>query len=54
MFRSLFIFVAAALLSMPALASGSVEAVKHLDATATLAGYLAVFVFAIEIGRAHV
>ena len=47
MFRSLFIFVAAALLSMPALASGAAEAVKHLDATTTLAGYLAVFVFAI-------
>ena len=47
MFRSLFIFVAAALLSMPALASGSAEVVKHLDATTTLAGYLAVFVFAI-------
>ena len=44
MFRSLFIFVAAALLSAPALAS---EPIKHLGATSTLAGYLAVFVFAI-------
>lgn len=44
MFRSLFIFVAAALLSAPALAS---EPIKHLSATGTLAGYLAVFVFAI-------
>ena len=46
MLRSLFTF-AAAFLTMPALASGAVEAVHHLDATATLAGYLAVFVFAI-------
>ncbi len=47
MLRSFYIFVAAAFLSMPALASGSAEAVKHLDATSTLAGYLAVFIFAI-------
>lgn len=47
MLRSLFTLVAAALLSMPALASASVEAVTHLNATGTLAGYLAVFVFAI-------
>ena len=47
MLRSLFIFVAAAFLSLPALASGPAEAVKHLDATSTLAGYLAVFIFAI-------
>lgn len=47
MLRSLFIFVAAALLSAPALASVSAEAVGHLNATTTLAGYLAVFVFAI-------
>lgn len=47
MLRSLFIFVAAALLSTPALASVSGEATGHLNATTTLAGYLAVFVFAI-------
>jgi len=47
MLRSLFIFVAAALLSVPALASESGEVVKHLNATNTLAGYLAVFIFAI-------
>ncbi len=47
MLRSLFTLVAAALLSTPALANESVEAVKHLNATGTLAGYLAVFVFAI-------
>lgn len=47
MLRSLFIFVAAALLSAPAFASVSAEAAGHLDATTTLAGYLAVFIFAI-------
>ncbi len=47
MLRSLFIFVATALLSTPALASVSAEAVGHLNATTTLAGYLAVFIFAI-------
>ncbi len=47
MLRSLFTFVAAAVLSMPALASESAEAVQHLNATSTLAGYLAVFIFAI-------
>lgn len=47
MLRSLFTLVAAALLSAPALAGEPVEAVQHLNATATLAGYLAVFVFAI-------
>ncbi len=46
MLRSLFMFVAA-LLSAPAFAAESVEAVTHLNATGTLAGYLAVFVFAI-------
>ncbi len=47
MLRSLFTFVAAAVLSMPALASESAEAAQHLNATSTLAGYLAVFIFAI-------
>lgn len=47
MLRSLFLFVAAALLSVPVLASESAEAVNHLNATGTLAGYLAVFIFAI-------
>ena len=47
MLRSLFIFVAAALLSTPALASVSAETADHLNATTTLAGYLAVFIFAI-------
>ena len=47
MLRSLYIFFAAALMSAPALASTSTEAAEHLNATATLAGYLAVFVFAI-------
>lgn len=47
MLRSLFTFVAAAVLSMPALASESAEAVQHLNATSSLAGYLAVFIFAI-------
>ncbi|MCK9533563.1 MAG: sodium:proton antiporter NhaD [Pseudomonas sp.] len=47
MLRSLFIFVAAALLSAPALANVSAEAAGHLNATTTLIGYLAVFVFAI-------
>ncbi len=47
MLRSLFIFVATALLSTPTLASVSAEAVGHLNATTTLAGYLAVFIFAI-------
>lgn len=47
MLRSLLMFFAAALLSAPALASASTEAAEHLNATTTLAGYLAVFVFAI-------
>lgn len=47
MLRSLFIFVAAALLSAPALASELAGAADHLNATTTLAGYLAVFIFAI-------
>ncbi len=47
MLRSLLTFVAAAVLSMPALASESAEAVQHLNATSSLAGYLAVFIFAI-------
>ena len=47
MLRSLFIFVAASLLSRPALASVSAETADHLNATTTLAGYLAVFIFAI-------
>ena len=47
MLRSLLICVAASLLSMPALASAPLEVVEHLNATTTLAGYLAVFVFAI-------
>lgn len=46
MLRSLFMLVAA-LLSAPAFAAESLEAVTHLNATSTLAGYLAVFVFAI-------
>lgn len=46
MLRSLFMFVAA-LLSAPAFAAESLETVPHLNATSTLAGYLAVFVFAI-------
>lgn len=47
MLRSLFLFIAAALLSAPAFASGLAEAEGNLGATDTLAGYLAVFVFAI-------
>lgn len=47
MLQSLFILVAAAFLSMPVLASGTGEPLQHLDATSTLAGYLAVFIFAI-------
>ena len=47
MLRSLFIFVVAALFSLPVLASGTAEVANNLDATTTLAGYLAVFVFAI-------
>lgn len=47
MLRSLCIFVAAALLSAPALASELAGAADHLNATTTLAGYLAVFIFAI-------
>ena len=47
MLRSLFIFVASALLSAPALASELAGAADHLNATTTLAGYLAVFIFAI-------
>ncbi len=47
MLRSLLLFTAAALLSVPALASETAEAVNHINATATLAGYLAVFIFAI-------
>src|SRR5690554_775454 len=47
MLRSLLICVAASLLPMPALASAPLEVVEHLNATTTLAGYLAVFVFAI-------
>lgn len=46
MLRSLLLFSAALLLSVPALASGSAE-VTNLNATTTLAGYLAVFIFAI-------
>lgn len=46
MLRSLFMLVAA-LLSAPAFAAESLETVPHLNATSTLAGYLAVFVFAI-------
>ena len=46
MLRSLLVCIAA-LVSMPAFASAPLEAVNHLDATSTLAGYLAVFVFAI-------
>lgn len=46
MLRNLLVFIAA-LISMPALANVSVETVNNLDATSTLAGYLAVFVFAV-------
>src|SRR5699024_8070940 len=47
MLRSLYLLVATALLSVPAFASAATEAAEHLNATTTLAGYLAVFVFAI-------
>lgn len=47
MLRTLFALIVAMLVSAPVFASGSTEAVDHLNATGTLAGYLAVFVFAI-------
>lgn len=46
MLRILLIFVVALLFSSPVLASGA-ESSGHLNATSTLAGYLAVFIFAI-------
>lgn len=45
MLRIVFALIAAVLVSAPAFASGSVEALNHLNATNTLAGYLAVFIF---------
>lgn len=47
MLRSFLMCLFAMLLSVPALASISTGTVEHLNATTTLAGYLAVFVFAI-------
>lgn len=47
MLRILLALVTAMLLSTPVFASGTAEALAHLDATSTLAGYLAVFIFAI-------